>query len=90
MSNLGNVKLPKEIASFIDRFEFLLSPTRNSSYKTSVCSFEDKLVYSFTTNVENTDIQKRFFSLLTQNGVDVTISSNDVITSEKKEADINE
>jgi len=91
LSNLGCVKLPSEIACYVDRFEFMLSPTRNNHYKTSVCSFEDKLVYCFTTNVENTDIQKRFFSILIENGIDVIISCNEYSpNTESEDNDKNE
>jgi len=85
LSNLGNVKLPEEISPYVERFEFFLSPTRTNRYKTSMCSFGDKMVFAFTTNVENTDIQKKFFTLLVENNIDVTISSNDTLENEKTE-----
>ncbi|MCX7657413.1 MAG: hypothetical protein N2Z57_01925 [Oscillospiraceae bacterium] len=76
LSNLGQFNVPKELEPYIERFEFLLSPTLQSRYKTSACSFGDVFVYCFTSNAENTDIQRRFFSILKENGVDVTISCN--------------
>lgn len=76
LSNLGSFCINDELSPFIERFEFLLSPTLKSRYKTSACSFKDKFVYSFTTNVENTEVQRRFFLTLAEKGIDVTVSCN--------------
>lgn len=76
LSNLGQFNIPKEIEPYVERFEFLLSPTLNSRYKTSACSFKDTFVYSFTTNIENTEVQRKFFAILREHGIDVTISCN--------------
>lgn len=83
LSNLGQFTVPKEIEPYIERFEFLLSPTLNSRYKTAACSFKDTFVYSFTTNVENTEVQRKFFTILANQGIDVTVSCN---TKEEKDA----
>ena len=54
----------------------MLSPTLNSRYKTAACSYKDIFVYTFASNSENTEIQRRFFKFLREQGLDVTISSN--------------
>jgi hypothetical protein len=41
-----------------------------------MCSFGDELVISFTSPYVGTDIQKNFFRMLTQDGVAVSIASN--------------
>ena len=76
LSNLGNINLPTEYATYVERFEFLLSPTVNNSYKTTCCSYNNRLVYAFATNNENTDIQRRFFQTIKSHGADITISAN--------------
>lgn len=76
LSNLGKIQIPDEIKPYVERFEFLLSPTLNSRYKTSCCSYGNTLVYAFTSNAENTEVQRRFFTILRDNGIDVTISVN--------------
>lgn len=85
LSNLGKITLPKEYSAYVERFEVLVSPTLNNHFKTSVCSYEDTLVYSFTTNVESTDIQKRFFTTLVELGIDITISCNEYAMKKQKE-----
>ncbi len=85
VSNLGAVTLSKGFEDYVERFELLLSPTKSNSYKTSACSFGDKFVYAFTVNVEDTDIQKRFFSLLVDSHIDVTISCNEYSFNNSKE-----
>ena len=55
----------------------LMSPTLGNHIKTSVCSYKDNLVYCFTSNSEDTDIQKRFFTTFVKMGAEVTISTNE-------------
>lgn len=78
LSNLGQFKVPDDLKKYIDRFEFLLSPTMQSRYKVSAVSYEDKIVIAFTTNVENTELQRRFFTTLASLGVESIISCNNV------------
>lgn len=76
LSNLGAFNINKELEPYIERFEFMLSPTLNSRYKTAACSYKDTFVYTFASNSENTEIQRKFFKFLREQGIDVTISSN--------------
>lgn len=84
ISNVGEFKLPKELEGFVERFELLLSPTLQSRYKCGLSSCGDTLVFTFTTNAENAEIPRRFYTTLAKNGVDVTISSNVKETKVKK------
>lgn len=76
-SNMGFFVLPKEVEPYVERFEFSMSPTAVSHYKVSACSFKDTTVFSFTTNIENKEVQKRFFTMLRELGAEAVICCNE-------------
>lgn len=73
LSNVGKVTVSKELAPYINMFNCFTNVRRP---QISMCSFEDHLLVSFPSPFTSTDIQKNFFRVLTENGVDVTISTN--------------
>ena len=47
--------------------------------KCSSCSFENKMVFTFTSILDNNQIEKRFFEFLRDNKIKVEIESNGVL-----------
>lgn len=76
LSNLGAFQLPPEAAPYVERFEFIVSPTLITRVKTAACSFEDAMVYCFASCADSVEVQRRFFLTLREIGVDVVISCN--------------
>ena len=79
ISNMGAVKMPPEMAGHIDMFGVLISTLK---LQMCICSFGDKLQIGFTSGYTDTDIQRSFFRRLTENGIDVTIRSNNFFAEE--------
>ncbi|MDF2906960.1 MAG: hypothetical protein K0R34_2281 [Herbinix sp.] len=73
LSNIGKISVTKELAPYIHLFDCFTSARRP---QIAMCSFGDELVISFTSPYVGTDIQKNFFRMLTQDGVAVSIASN--------------
>jgi NRPS condensation-like uncharacterized protein len=73
LSNVGKVTVTKELAPYIHMFNCFTSVRR---LQIAMCSFEDRLMVSFPSPFMATDIQKNFYRMLTEAGVDITISSN--------------
>lgn len=73
LSNVGKVKITKELAPYIYMFNCFVSARRP---QICMCSFEDQLAVSFVTPFDGTDIQKNFFRMLAQEGVNISIASN--------------
>ena len=73
LSNIGKVTISPELAPYINMFSCFTSARRP---QIAICSFQDKLVVSFTSPYTGTDIQKNFFRHLTDEEVPVTISTN--------------
>lgn len=73
LSNIGRITVSEELAPYINMFDCFTSVRRP---QVCMLSFNDKLVISFASPYTSTDIQKNFFRMLSEAGVDITISSN--------------
>jgi hypothetical protein len=73
LTNLGKITMTKELSPYIHLFSVLTSTKRP---QICMCSYEDQLVVSFVSPFVATDIQERFFRILTKEGIKVAISAN--------------
>lgn len=73
LSNVGKITVSKELAPYIRMFNCFTSVRRP---QISMCSFEDRLLVSFASPFMATDIQRNFIRMLTSEGVEITISTN--------------
>lgn len=76
LSNLGRIGVSEEQTPYIDRFEFTLSPTNENHIKCAVCSFGRRMVVTFSSSIEQNDVQRAFFRSLAELGVAVTVEAN--------------
>jgi len=75
VSNVGSVIMPDEAKPYIKRFSVF-----NSTEKPMICicSYEDNMNFGFTSPFTSTDIQRNFFRQLTQMGIAVEITANNL------------
>jgi len=73
ISNIGRIVMPPEFAPYIHQFSICVSARRPQIV---LCSYGDRLVISFTSPFQDTDIQRIFFQFLTNRGIDVEITTN--------------
>lgn len=78
-SNTGRVGIMGEYQKYIDYFMILISPDPVEKIKCSSCTFENKIVFTFTSILNNNRIEKAFYEFLKQRGIDVKIESNGVL-----------
>lgn len=78
LSNVGRVSVLPEYKKYIDKFLFLLAPEPVEKIKCSACSYENKLIFTFTSILEDVSIEKAFFKHLQEQGINVEIESNGV------------
>ena len=74
ISNIGRINVPPEIKKYIKQFSVSVSAKMP---KITLCSFEDRMVITFTSPFKETDIQRTFFQFLSDKGLEIEISSND-------------
>ncbi|MEM1484548.1 hypothetical protein V6615_06660 [Oscillospiraceae bacterium PP1C4] len=75
LSNVGKVSMPEPLKPYIRLFDMFNSADR---LKLCMCSYENHMVLSLTSPFISTDIQKRFFRMLSALDIDVVIHSNQV------------
>ncbi len=73
ISNLGQISMPLEFSSYIRQFSFCTGAKRP---QISMCSYNDVMVISFTSPFRETSIQRIFFQMLSEHGIEIEISSN--------------
>ncbi len=73
-SNVGRVDMPKMIAPYIRQFSLFLSTKR---MQVCLCSYGERLTMTFSTPFVDTGVQRYFFRMLAEMGVDVEITSNE-------------
>ncbi len=78
-SNIGRIGIIGEYQKYINNFLFLIAPEQVEKIKCSACSFEDKIVFTFTSILNNTNIEKNFYEFLIKQNINVEIESNGVL-----------
>jgi hypothetical protein len=75
ITNLGKIQMPDDAKPYINLFS-VFSSTQKPLL--GICSYEDNMNISFASPFISTDIQRGFFRQLTQMGIAVRISANDL------------
>ncbi|MHB1152251.1 MAG: hypothetical protein ACYCWE_12400 [Eubacteriales bacterium] len=76
LSNVGIIKVPVEITPYIRSFDVCTGTNR---LQACICSYLDNLSINFTTPFMSSDIQRRFFRKLTELGLEVELTTNQII-----------
>lgn len=77
-SNIGRMGIIQEYKKYIDYFMLLIAPESVEKIKCSSCSFENKMIFTFTSILANAKIENGFCEFLRQKGISVEIESNGV------------
>ncbi len=76
LSNLGAVKIPEKLQDYVDRFDFVLGIQATAPYNCGVLSYKDTLYINFIRNIREPFLEAKFFSVLRDLGISVTVESN--------------
>ncbi len=76
LSNLGQVKVPEEMAGYIRRFDFILGVQAVAPYNCGMLSFGDTVYINFIRNIKEAELERHFFAVLRELGLSVTVESN--------------
>lgn len=69
MSNLGVIKVPKEMEAHIESFDFVIGETFKNTIWATVASFGDCLTVTFSSKETNNKIAGTFFDFLHEQGI---------------------
>lgn len=76
LSNLGLVKLPEEMEKHVERFDFMLGSLIENPVACAAIGYGGKLYINFTRTIEESFLERAFFTRLVKMGVHVLIESN--------------
>ena len=78
-SNIGRIGILGEYQKYIDYFLVLIAPDPVEIIKCSSCTFENKIVFTFTSILNDNKIEKAFYMFLKNKGINVSLESNGVL-----------
>ena len=76
LSNLGVIKLPEEMAKYVQRMDFILGVMATAPYNCGVLSYGDKLCVSFIRNTREPQLESAFFRVMQELGLGAEVRSN--------------
>ena len=76
MSNLGNIQLPKEMAPYVERFDFILGVQATAPYNCGVVSYGNTLYINFIRNIREPLLEAHFHKVLQELGLPIQVQSN--------------
>jgi len=77
VSNMGRIVLPQDLAPFVQRMEVIIPATYNQNVKLGLVSCGDVLACSFSSRIEEKDIQRFFFRFLREQGLELSLGCNE-------------
>ncbi len=78
VTNIGNIKVKEAYEPYIEMFHSFLAMSKGQLLKGTICSYQETLVFTFSSVFEKPVVQKIFFRTLAAEGLDVTLESNGV------------
>ncbi|MCM1273649.1 MAG: hypothetical protein NC225_07020 [Clostridium sp.] len=78
ITNLGKIDVSGAYREYIDKFHVVLSMSKGQNIKGGVCTYGDTLVFTFSSAVRETYIQKCFFRHMVEEGIEVSVETNGV------------
>ncbi len=78
LTNIGNIDIREPYREYVEGFYAMLSMSEGQNIKAAVSSYNGVLTITFSSILENTAIQKRFFQTITSEGIPVSILTNGI------------
>ncbi len=86
-SNIGRIGIIGKYKDYIDEFLMLIAPEPVEKIKCSGCTFENKMSFTFTSILNDNNIEKTFYHFLISRGINVRVESNGVLDDITKSED---
>ncbi len=83
-SNIGKVGIIGKYQDYIDYFLFLIAPEHIEKIKCSSCTYLDRVIFTFTSVLNDNSIEKFFYSYLKSQKVNISVESNEILDSIEK------
>ena len=80
-SNIGKVGIIGKYQNYIDYFLILIAPERIEKIKCSSCTYIDKVIFTFTSILNDNNIEKYFYNFLKSRNINIKVESNEILDS---------
>jgi len=78
VTNIGNISVDQAYEPYVQMFGAFLAMSKGQPLKGTICSYQDKLMFTFSSILADTSVQRGFFRRLAEDGLHVAIESNGV------------
>ncbi len=78
VTNIGKVKVDEAYEPYIERFHACIAMSKAQYLKGTICGFKDEYVFTFSTILADTSIERAFCKQLREDDIGVTIETNGV------------
>lgn len=78
ITNVGQIKFDAAYEPYIKMFRSFIAMSKGQSMKGTINSYQDTLVFSFSSIFSDTSVQKEFFRKIAEDGISVQIETNGV------------
>ncbi len=82
MTNIGDVKFREPYDKYVDRVYAMLALSRGQDIKGTIVCCNGIFTVNFTSKLADVSIQKRFFRIMAQEGIDIMIETNTYLEDE--------
>ena len=72
-SNIGRIGIIGKYNNFIEDFMLLIAPEQVEKIKCSACSYNNQLIFTFTSTLKDTAIEEKFYHVLKEQNIQVEI-----------------
>ncbi len=76
LSNMGLVRLPDIMKKYVTRMDFILGVQAAAPYNCGVLSYGDTVYINFIRNIRKPDLERHFYKVLKELGIDAVLESN--------------
>ena len=78
ITNIGNIKIDELYQPYIEMFHSFIAMSKGQYLKGTICSYQDTLIFTFSSIFAEATVQKAFFRKIAEDGVEVSIETNGV------------
>ena len=78
LSNIGRIGIMSEYKKYIDKFLLLIAPENVEKIKCTICAYEDIMVFSFASVLEDKNVENKLKEILESFEIPVTSEGNEV------------
>ncbi|MEG2310738.1 MAG: hypothetical protein RSB76_01975 [Clostridia bacterium] len=82
ISNIGKIDIEDEFKNDIDYFSLVLSPSVEEPIKCSICTCGKNLVFTFSSILESTYVERAFIRKLANDNISINVESNGLYNEE--------